>query len=231
MRLKKDDRSSNKKNHFPRVLCGHKPQQISKDANVAHKVEMNTCWFTWEGWVIHSGADPKELSDCIKSQNEFQKGKISSLDEKAVGGCLRHTTSWRATQTLPAKTKQGEYDAIFIFSMLHQVTSQAVRTSQASENQREPFPPSNSILIKTEKTGLICHNSNTNALVTSDYGKKTKNSQWKVGGGTHAMCFITFQLRNSEETAAAVCYHQNMATSFSCPESILKYAETHHGTL
>lgn len=115
------------------------------------------------------------------------KGKISSLDEKAVGGCLRHTTNWRVTQTLPAKTKQGEYDAIFIFSMLHQVTSQAVRTSQASENQRELFPPSNSILIKTEKTGLICHNSNTNTLVTNDYGKKLKTASERLEG-EHMPC-------------------------------------------
>lgn len=37
---------SNKRTILPRMLCGHKPQQISKDANMTHKVETNTCWFT-----------------------------------------------------------------------------------------------------------------------------------------------------------------------------------------
>lgn len=80
MQLKRQPQQQ-QKNHSPATLCGHKPQQISKDANMTHKVEMNTCWFTWEGWVIHSGADPEELWDCIKSRNGFQKRTFQAWKE------------------------------------------------------------------------------------------------------------------------------------------------------
>lgn len=50
-----------------RTPCGHKPPQMSKDANATREVEMNVRRPARGGGVIRGGADPKEPSDCIKS--------------------------------------------------------------------------------------------------------------------------------------------------------------------
>lgn len=76
MQLKKKQ-NSNKTTFFSQDAVWAHAAANQQRYNVAHKVEMSTCWFTWEGWVIRSGADPGELWDCIKSQNEFQKRNIS----------------------------------------------------------------------------------------------------------------------------------------------------------
>lgn len=50
MQLKKRNTTrAQQKNQFCAMPCGHKPQKISKDATLAHKVEMETRCFTWEG--------------------------------------------------------------------------------------------------------------------------------------------------------------------------------------
>lgn len=80
MQLKNTNTTATKE-FFSRDAVWAQSTAYQQRCNMAHKVEMNTCWFTWEGWVIRSGADPEELWDCIKSQNEFQKKRFQARKE------------------------------------------------------------------------------------------------------------------------------------------------------